>query len=223
MYSQSVVIENNEILFSQGNTGMGIGMKEVDNMKVYNNKIVYCSTGIYLDQSPYKPSAYNLLMGNTVAYNQKGFVFHSSLSRNVFKGNAIIDNLEDVVVHANGNAEGNLWKGNFWSHYEGFDRDNNGYGDRTYSKYLYQDQLWLNDPWVKFFYASPVLSLINFLSRLAPFSQPKLLLRDENPVFNLEPEFLLSAKNLQFNKTELSFEVDEDMMEDENDGVSTIQ
>ena len=225
MYSQSTTIENNEILFSQGNTGMGIGMKEVDNMKIYNNKIIYCSTGIYIDQSPYKPTTYNLIMGNTVGYNKKGFVFHSSLSRNVFQGNAVIDNLEDVVVHSNGNAEGNVWKGNYWSHYEGFDRNLDGYGDGKYSDYLYQDQLWLNDPWVKFFYASPVLSVINFLARLAPFSQPRLLLHDRKPVFSLDSDVLLSKKNMFFDISDLTFDVEEDDEDyvEEEDGVSNVR
>jgi len=34
---------------------------------------------------------------------------------------------------------------------------------------------------MKFFYATPVLSLIDFIERLAPFSEPLLLMRDEKP------------------------------------------
>jgi nitrous oxidase accessory protein len=38
-------------------------------------------------------------------------------------------------------------------------------------------------PMASFFRASPVLELLNFLERLAPFSQPELILRDNKPRF----------------------------------------
>lgn len=219
MYSWDSILEANEILFSQGGTGMGIGMKEVDNMKLINNKIVYCSTGIYLDQSPYKISAYNVIQGNTIAYNQRGVVFNSSLDRNVFKGNALIDNLQDISVHGNGNALGNIWEGNYWSKYEGFDRNNDGYGDKEFSIRLYLDQLWLDDQWLKFFYASPVLSVINFLARLAPFSEPRLLVVDTKPLFSMDDALRLSAKNLYFDISTLDLDFDDD---DDNEAGETL-
>ena len=39
----------------------------------------------------------------------------------------------------------------------------------------------------RFFRSSPVLELLDFLERLAPFSSPDLILRDEQPVFH-KPE-----------------------------------
>ena len=129
MYSHDTVIENNQISFSTGGTGMGIGMKEVDNLTIRFNSIVYNTTGIYLDQSPHKPSAHNIIFGNTIAHNKDGVVLHGTLINNVFKGNAFLDNIEDVYVHSNGTASENIWSGNYWADYEGFDRNSDGYGD----------------------------------------------------------------------------------------------
>ncbi|MBF0239076.1 MAG: nitrous oxide reductase family maturation protein NosD [SAR324 cluster bacterium] len=198
MYSRDATLEFNEILYSQGATGMGIGMKEVDNITLRQNRIVYCATGIYIDQSPFDPYKFNLFLGNHIGYNVQGIVFHSTLSRNIFKGNAMIDNLEAVVAHNNGTAKDNLWDGNYWSDYEGFDRNRDGYGDSGYVNHAYLEQLWMDDPWVRFYFASPVISMINFLSKLAPFSEPRLMLQDTHPVFMRDAELRLSPENLQF-------------------------
>jgi nitrous oxidase accessory protein len=43
-------------------------------------------------------------------------------------------------------------------------------------------------PPAAFFRASPLLEVIDFLDRLAPFSSPTLILRDEDPRFDPPPE-----------------------------------
>jgi nitrous oxidase accessory protein len=42
--------------------------------------------------------------------------------------------------------------------------------------------MWMLNPNVKFFYASPVISIMNFLATLAPLSEPVKLLEDPKPV-----------------------------------------
>ena len=39
-------------------------------------------------------------------------------------------------------------------------------------------------PAARFFRNSPVMESLDFLERLAPFSTPTLILRDEAPIFN---------------------------------------
>ncbi len=143
----------------------------------------------------------------------QGLVFHSSLKQNVIKGNAMLANLEPVAVHAKGSAVKNHWEGNFWSDYEGFDRDRNGYGDRSYQSLVYFEQLWMNDPWMKFFYGSPVISMLNLLAKIAPISKPRLLLTDPQPLFENNESLRLSETNLAFEIPEL----DEEDLEDEED------
>ena len=45
----------------------------------------------------------------------------------------------------------------------------------------YADRIWLETPAARFFRNSPVLELLDFLERLAPFSAPALILRDSAP------------------------------------------
>jgi nitrous oxidase accessory protein len=75
----------------------------------------------------------------------------------------------------------NEFIGNYWDDYEGFDKNNDGIGDRPYTYYSYADKVWLLNPNIKFFYGSPVISILNFLAKLAPFSEPVLLLSDKAP------------------------------------------
>jgi len=198
MYSRDIRVEQNEIRYSLGATGVGIGFKEADNMTVLNNKIVYCTAGFYFDLSPFQPDRYNFVKANLVAYNVIGADFNSTLARNVLKGNAFIDNLRTVTVRGNGVASDNIWEGNYYSDYEGFDRDRDGYGDFVHHLDVYLDTLWMENDWLLFFSGSPVISVINLLARLAPISEPRRLLSDTRPVFSPSAGVLFSEANLAY-------------------------
>ena len=213
MYSRDGIVEHNEVRYSLGGTGVGIGLKEVDNVTIQNNKVVYCTAGFYFDLSPFQPDRYNFLKANTVAYNIVGADFNSTLSRNILKGNAFIDNLETVRVRGNGVASGNLWEGNYYSDYEGFDRDNDGYGDFIHHHDIYLDTLWMSNDWMLLFYGSPVVSVMNLLAQLAPISEPRRLMADRKPVFSPNAPVLFSEANLSYDPP--AIEIEEDDEEDE--------
>ena len=213
MYSRDIVVERNEVRYSLGGTGVGIGLKEVDNMTILNNKIVYCTAGFFFDLSPFQPDRYNFIKANIIAYNVVGADFNSTLSRNILKGNAFIDNLETVRVRGQGVASDNLWEGNYYSDYEGFDRDKDGYGDFVYHHDIYLDTLWMNNDWMLLFSGSPVISVLNLLVKLAPISEPIRLLTDQRPVFSPSASVLFAETNLSYDPPVIDIEKD-----DEEDG-----
>ncbi len=210
MYSRDITLENNVIRYSLGGTGKGIGLKESDNMIIRGNKIVYCATGLYFDLSPFQPDKYNFFKANIIAYNMIGADFNSTLTRNIIKGNAFIDNLETVKVRGNGVASENHWEGNYYSDYEGFDRDRDGYGDFAYNHDVYLDTLWMSNDWMLLFHGSPVVSVINLLAKLAPVSEPVRLMTDLKPVFSQNHPVLLSEANLKYDLPEIEKEEDEE-------------
>jgi len=181
MYSDGVVLRNNHISHGLGSTGMGIGMKESSDIVIEGNEIVYCATGIYLDVSPYQPGSINHLTANRIAYNGIGVLFHNDWIGNVFRANQFSANYVQVSVDARASARRNDWDGNFWDDYHGFDRNRDGVGDTAYEMRVYADQLWMDVPVAAYYRASPLLSLIDFLEKLAPFSEPVVLLRDRKP------------------------------------------
>ncbi|HGG59913.1 MAG TPA: nitrous oxide reductase family maturation protein NosD, partial [Gammaproteobacteria bacterium] len=182
MYSDGVVVRNNKITHAAGPTGLGIGFKETSDLTVENNQILYCSTGLYIDVSPFQPDTTNTFRNNLVAYNGIGVRFLNEWHGNVFRRNEFAGNLTQVVVSGRGTANKNTWENNYWSDYEGFDQDRDGVGDRPYELYAYADRLWRDEPYAQFFKGSPMLETLDFLERLAPFSEPELLVRDNRPV-----------------------------------------
>lgn len=183
MYSDGVEVRRNRILGAQGSAGVGVGFKESSDVVLEDNDIVYCATGILLDVSPYEPDTVNRFERNRLAYNGIGVVFHTDWTGNEFRDNEFRGNFTQVAVRGGGGAMRNLWSGNHFDDYEGFDRDRDGTGDTPYELRAYADRIWMDVPAAAFFRASPLLEVIDFLDRLAPFSAPTPILRDERPRF----------------------------------------
>ncbi|MBC8519528.1 MAG: nitrous oxide reductase family maturation protein NosD [Gammaproteobacteria bacterium] len=216
MYSDSAVIKNNYIAHSQGTTGMGIGLKETSDVKITGNKILYCATGIYSDVSPYQPDTINLMEDNLIAFNGIGMLFHTPWWGNVARNNSFKDNITQVAVDGNGGATKNVWEGNHWDDYEGFDQNSDGTGDTPYELYAYADRLWMDRPDARFFMGTPLLASLDFLEQLAPFSEPTLLLRDEKPLLaSLDSRILNSENRVAETTAELNDLIEEATIEDE--------
>ena len=185
MYSQDSIATGNIVQSSIGATGMGIGMKDVSNFTIKDNTIIYCAQGLYIDRSPFEPNTHNWIEDNKVLYNSEAIHFHSLSENNVLKNNVIKGNIEDIINDSRGSKTNeNEIVGNYWDNYAGFDRNQDNIGDTPHKVYQYADQLWVYNPDVKFFYGSPVISLLNFLAKLAPFSEPVFLLEDKEPKVN---------------------------------------
>ncbi len=182
MYSQDTIATGNVIQSSLGATGMGLGLKDVSNFTIEDNTMIYCAQGLYIDRSPFEPDTNNWIINNKILYNSEAIHFHSLSENNIIKKNIIMGNIEDIVNDSRGSkTNDNVIVGNYWDNYEGFDKDGDNVGDTPHKVYQYADQLWVYNPDVKFFYGSPVISLLNFLAKLAPFSTPLFLMEDEKP------------------------------------------
>lgn len=189
MYSQDTIVTGNIVQNSLGATGMGIGLKDATNFTLKNNTIIYCAQGLYIDRSPFEPDTNNWLIGNKILYNSEALHFHSLSENNIIKDNIIMGNIEDIVNDSRGSKTNeNEIVGNYWDNYEGFDRDGDNIGDTPHKVYQYADQMWVYNPDVKFFYGSPVISLLNFLAKLAPFTEPIFIMEDEKPLISINDQ-----------------------------------
>lgn len=186
MYSNGTTAIGNTVRNSIGAFGVGLGMKDASNFTILDNDIIYNARGIYIDQSPFQPDTVNVYERNNILYNSSGIEFQGVRERSIFTHNTIKGNMEAVV---NSDTHNRLdimrWKNNYWDTYEGFDRDKDGVGDIPFTHYAYADKLWLYNPNIKFFYGSVVMDLLNFLAKMAPFSEPDLLVTDREPL--MEP------------------------------------
>ena len=181
MYSDSVTLRNNTIRHASGPTGIGIGLKETSDLIIEDNQILYCATGLYIDVSPFQPDTTNKFSNNLIAYNGIGIRFLNPWHGNVFTENSFAGNLTQIAVGGRGDAMKNTWKDNYWSDYEGFDKNHDNIGDTPYKLTAYADRIWQDVPFAQFFKGSPVLEVLDFLERLAPFSEPTVLVEDPSP------------------------------------------
>ena len=183
MYTEGVHVRNNLISHATGATGMGLGFKEASDAVVEGNEIIYCAVGVHSDLSPFQPGTTIEFRNNRIAYNGVGMLFTSELGGNITTGNAFEGNLTHVAQAGRNSNSLNQWRGNHWDDYQGFDRNSDGVGDTPYELYAFADRIWIEIPQARFFKTSPVLEMLDFLERLAPFSSPDLMLRDESPRF----------------------------------------
>lgn len=185
MYSDGVTITNNIISHATGAAGVGIGFKETSDIIVADNKILFSSVGLSIDVSPYQPDTTNHFTNNLLAFNGIGIRFLADWKDNIFKNNHFKANITQISVSGGKTANRNQWLGNYWDDYEGFDLNNDNIGDTPHDIYAYADRIWQDVPGAQFYKGSAMLELLDFLERLAPFSEPDLILRDEAPLMTV--------------------------------------
>ena len=195
MYSDSVVVKNNRVVQAIGAAGIGIGFKEASNLDIVDNEVLYNSIGMYMDVSPFQPDTTNRIYRNTIAFNNEGVRFLNDWSGNLFRDNRFMSNITQVTVSTFATANRNTWEGNYWDDYRGYDLNGDGFGDTPYRLMVYSERIWMDVKAAAFFRGTPVLSLLDFLERLAPFSDPLLMVQDDKP--RISPEFEPLTKDYQ--------------------------
>jgi nitrous oxidase accessory protein len=142
--------------------------------------------------SPYDPDATNDFEQNQVAYNGIGVEFSTDWQANVFRSNSFNTNFTPIAVRGGGTAMRETWDANYWDDFTGFDENHDGRGDSPFEVYSYADRLWMENRDASFFRGGFALEALDFIERLAPFSEPRLLLRENAPL--LAPPVMAEAK-----------------------------
>lgn len=181
LYSPGLTVRGNHVAHALEGGGGGLAFKESGDALVEGNEIVHCAVGLQAD-APVGDNRVLTVRGNRYAHNIIGMYFYGERGGHRITGNRFESNLTQVAVSAPGVGEANLWRANYWSDYQGFDRDGDGIGDTPHELWLHADRIWMDTPKAAFFRNSPALEVLDFLERLAPFAAPSLILRDDRPV-----------------------------------------
>ncbi len=186
--SKGGYVSNNSIKGSLGSaTSVGLLLKGASDTRIENNYMGMCNQAFYIDNSPMKQGQKNWIYDNQIMYSTTGFNLRGFSLKNVMKRNILLGNIDNIMTESyKGKMDANEIEGNYWDDYEGFDLNKDNIGDSSYKKYLYIDQIWVKNPEVKFFYGSPILSILNFILKMAPFVEPIFLIEDKKPIFNYE-------------------------------------
>lgn len=180
LYSPELTLRGNHIAHALTDGGAGIVIKESPQSVVENNQVLHCAVGLKADASLDVGNAL-VVRGNQFAHNIIGLFFYGEAGGHQFMDNRFDSNLTTVAVSAPGVGSANVWHGNRWDEYQGFDRNHDSIGDTAYELFLFADRIWMETPMATFFRNSPALEILDFLERLAPFSSPHRLLRDPQP------------------------------------------
>ncbi|MCX7898053.1 MAG: nitrous oxide reductase family maturation protein NosD [Rhodocyclaceae bacterium] len=180
LYSSELVIRANTIREAWAGGGAALVFKESGGALVAENEILHCATGLLAD-APLNTELSLRIVGNRFAHNAIGLAFYGEAGGHTIRDNRFENNLTQVFLSAPKVGAANVWDHNFWSDYQGFDRNGDGVGDTPHELWSFADRIWQELPAAKFFANSPLFELIDFLERLAPFSAPHRILRDERP------------------------------------------
>lgn len=184
--AKNTKVMHNSILSSYGAAGFGIVVKGVSAFIFKNNEVKYNSKAIYIDAKHNETKIERFIENNEISYNNEAFNFHGAFKQNQIINNIILGNIDDVVKGTKGNISSeNIVLNNYWDQYKGFDKNNDNIGDNSFKVYQGVAQLWHYNPKLKYFYASPVLTLLDFISKIAPFVEPTLILEDKKPIVQL--------------------------------------
>jgi nitrous oxidase accessory protein len=180
LYSPQVQLRGNHVAHALTDGGAGIVVKESDDGVIEGNELLHNAVGLKLG-TPVEGRTRLQVRDNLFAHNLTGLFFYGEAGSGDFTGNRFRGNLTTVAISAPGAGQAFRWRGNEWDDYEGFDRDGDDHGDQPHELLLFADRIWMETPLAGFFRHSPVLELLDFLERLAPFSTPVRVLQDPRP------------------------------------------
>lgn len=125
MYSRQITMNGNEFSESRGTAAYGLLLKEISESAVTRNRFDRNSVGIYMEGANRSRFESNTISNNGWALRLMGSCEGNRFVRNDFTGNTF-----DVTT--NSRYSENEFVRNYWSHYDGYDLDRNGVGDRPF-------------------------------------------------------------------------------------------
>lgn len=182
MYSRRLRLEHNLISGNHGPSGYGVGLKDMDDAVVRNNLFLANRVGAFLDNSPREATSTSQLTGNVFGANQIGVLLMPNVRRAAVEGNDFLENEEQVAFGgAGGDPAANLWRGNHWSDYAGYDADGDGVGEVPYRSEKLFERVSDRTPALRVFVGSPAAGALDFAAAAFPVVRPRPKLVDETP------------------------------------------
>lgn len=122
MFTHHVQMNNNLFINNWGDASFGLLLKEIADGKIYNNKFIRNTCGIYLEGSDRNIIERNLFENNGWAIRLMANSMDNKFSKNNFLGNSF-------EVATNNTRNFNTFSNNYWSDYQGYDLNKDGIGE----------------------------------------------------------------------------------------------
>ena len=174
MYSKELAVVGNKI---SGSREHGILLRDVLHSKIEANVSEHNGDGVFLGSS-----YYNTIRGNR--FERNGLAAHVSngSNENLVTENDFIDNqLQVRFLDQKSITWSHEGRGNYWSHYVGWDRNRDGVGDKRFLVTRITDRLTHEYPVLKVILHSPAMQLLQKIENQFPvISGPSIV--DEHPL-----------------------------------------
>ena len=181
MYSRRLRLTRNTIAANHGPSGYGVGLKDMDDAVVRDNRFAGNRVGVFLDNTPREIRSTSLVEGNLFAANDIGILLLPNVRRGHLTGNSFVENLQQVGLTGGGDPDANVWHGNHWSDYAGYDADGDGVGDIPHRLERLFEDLADRRPELRLFLYSPATQAMDFAARAFPVVKPRPKLVDDAP------------------------------------------
>ncbi|QCK16324.1 nitrous oxide reductase family maturation protein NosD [Mangrovivirga cuniculi] len=173
MFSKFIIMEDNLFEKNWGTTSYGLLLKEIYDAEIINNKFYKNTIGIYGE------SATRIKISNN-EFHQNGWALKilGSCMDNEVVSNNFIGNTFDVTTNSSRNY--NIYQGNYWDEYTGYDLNKDGYGDVPYRPVSLFSHVITKSESSIILLRSLFVDLLNYAEKVTPVFTPESL-KDESP------------------------------------------
>jgi nitrous oxidase accessory protein len=180
MFSKKITMEHNTFIKNWGAASYGLLLKEIYDAEITDNLFEQNTIGIYEEGSTRINFRRNTFKQNGWAIKVAGACY-----ANVVESNDFVHNTFDLSY--NSNLNDNLFDGNYWSDYTGYDLDRNGIGDHPYRPVKLFSYVVSRTPESIVLLRSLFIDIINFSEKVSPVFTPDGLM-DHKPVMKAQTQ-----------------------------------
>ena len=173
MFSKKIKMYNNTFKKNWGAASFGMLLKEINDSEIIGNTFEENTVGISIEGSNRINYKENDFVNNGWALKVRGACYG-----NVFSANNFLYNSFDVSY--NSKLNDNIFSGNYWSNYTGYDLDKNGIGDVPYRPVKLFSYIVNRTPETIVLLRSLFMDIIDFSEKVSPVFTPDNL-RDNSP------------------------------------------
>lgn len=173
MYSKEMDMHHNEMIDNWGSASYGLLLKEVTDTRIHYNEFTRNTTGINVEGC-------NRIVYRNNNFESNGWAIKSRGANylNEFRKNNFINNSFDLAY--NGSLNSNIFEGNYWSDYVGYDLDKDGVGDVPYRPVKLFNYIVSRSPEAIILLRSMFIDIVEFSEKVSPVFTPEGLY-DEKP------------------------------------------
>lgn len=182
MYSRHIAMQYNVFENNWGPASYGLLLKDIFDSEITRNLFRRNTVGIFMETS-------NRIQFTLNEFSENGWAIKMSGGNqaNILTNNNFLHNTFNMSVHTSG--ADNIFDGNYWSDYSGYDLDRDGKGDVPHRPMNLFSYVVASTPEAMVLLRSLFVDLLNFSEKVSPVFTPENVI-DRQPLMRPLPLFV---------------------------------